>query len=69
MSILSEIYDGWKNYIFENSKVEQEAKNRIAICVKNDCRKFTRLKTCAVCGCYMPAKARSKKSHCPLKKW
>lgn len=66
---LEEIYDGWKNYIFPNPEVEEEAKRRIAICVKNDCGKFRATKTCAICGCFMPAKCRNITSSCPLKKW
>jgi len=69
MSVLNEIYDGWKNYIFENPDVEVEAKRRIAICVSNECGKFTGLKTCELCGCFMPAKVRSLKSSCAIKKW
>jgi hypothetical protein len=69
MSRLSEIYDGWKNYVFPNPQVEELAKSRIAICVENSCGKFKQNNTCALCGCYMPAKVRSIKSHCNLKKW
>lgn len=75
MSILSEIYAGWKNFIFENPKVEAEAKRRIEICAGNEekqlkkCDHFRDNKTCAKCGCYMPAKARSPKSTCPAGKW
>jgi hypothetical protein len=69
MSKLSEIYNGWKNYVFPNPQVEELAKKRIEICVKNDCGKFTHTNTCKLCGCYMPAKVRSIKSTCVLKKW
>jgi len=68
-NILSEIYHGWKNYIFENPVVETEAKRRIKICVSDECGKFTRLHTCELCGCFMPAKVRSLKSKCPVNKW
>jgi len=67
MSILSEIYEGWKNYLFENPEVEEEAKNRMKICV--ECEKFRTNQTCEMCGCFMPAKVRSKQSHCPENKW
>jgi hypothetical protein len=71
MSVLLEIIDGWKNFIFENKEVEIEAKRRITICV--DCEFFTSRNTCEKCGCYMPFKTRSLKSKCalpePLKKW
>lgn len=69
MSRLSEIYEGWKNFAFPNPKVEEEAKRRMAICVKNDCKKLRSNNTCELCGCYMIAKVRSPKSKCPLNKW
>jgi hypothetical protein len=67
MSRLSEIYEGWKNYAFPNIQVEEIAKKRIAICVV--CDKLKKNNSCALCGCYMPAKVRSLKSHCRIKKW
>jgi len=67
MSVLSEIYDGWKNFIFENEEVEAMAKKRIAICV--DCDSYTSVNTCKHCGCYMPFKTRSPKSTCPEELW
>jgi recombinational DNA repair protein RecR len=71
MSILSEIFEGMKNFAFENEDVEIEAKRRITLCV--DCDFFTENNTCKKCGCYMPFKTRSLKSSCalpePLKKW
>jgi hypothetical protein len=69
MSILSEIYEGWKNYTFPNPKIEEIAKKRIEICVKNECKRFRSNKSCALCGCYMPAKVRSPKSRCKIGKW
>ena len=67
MSRLSEIYDGWKNLTFQNSGVEKIAKERIGICV--ECPKLNNRNYCKLCGCYMPAKVRSPKSHCRIKKW
>jgi len=67
MSQLSEIFEGWKNFTFPNPRIEQEAKKRIKICV--DCTKLNNRNFCILCGCYMPAKTRSSKSHCILKKW
>lgn len=69
MGQLSEIYNGWKNLIFQNPQIEAEAKRRIAICVSNECKKFTKTKRCSLCGCFMPAKARNMASKCKLKKW
>lgn len=67
MSRLSEIYEGWKNYAFPNPQVEEIAKRRITICV--ECKELRKNNSCALCGCYMPAKVRSLKSHCRLNKW
>lgn len=67
MSQLSEIFEGWKNFSFSNTRIEHEAKRRIEICVK--CPKLTKRNFCELCGCYMPAKTRSPKSHCIIKKW
>jgi len=67
MSRLSEIYEGWKNLVLTNPNVETEAKRRIEICV--DCDKLLKNNSCKLCGCYMPAKVRSPKSKCLLKKW
>lgn len=66
---LQEIFEGWKNYTFPNSDVENIAKKRITICLKNDCSKLTKNHRCGVCGCYVPAKVRSIKSKCPLNLW
>ena len=68
MGVLNEIYAGWKNYIFPTEAIEKTAKERIRICVE-ECASLKNTKTCSICGCYMPAKARSVKSRCPLKKW
>ena len=67
MSKLTEIYEGWKNYTFPNSAVEEIAKKRIEVCI--NCDKLRKNNTCALCGCYMPAKVRSLKSNCILNKW
>lgn len=69
MSQLMEIFAGWKNLTFPNPEIEAEAKRRITICVGNSCGKFKKNKTCALCGCYMPAKVRSLKSTCRLNRW
>ena len=66
MSQLSEIFEGWKNYAFPNKDIENEAKRRMTICV--GCDKLKKNK-CVLCGCYMPAKVRSPKSRCRIKKW
>ena len=68
IQVFEEIMVGWKNLALRNNTViEDDAKKRIAICV--DCDKFRKNKTCALCGCYMPAKTRSPKSRCLKKLW
>lgn len=67
MSLLNEIYSGWKNYAFKSPEIEKIAKDRVLICVS--CVNVRRNKTCRICGCFIPAKARSMKSKCPLKHW
>ncbi len=70
MSQLNEIISGWKNYIFPNEEVEKLAIHRISICTnKKLCDKLKDNKRCGICNCFMPAKVRSEKSTCPLKKW
>lgn len=67
MGKLSEIYEGWKNFTFPNPEIEATAKERIKVCL--DCEMMKKNNVCALCGCYMPAKVRSPKSHCRLRKW
>ena len=69
MSQLSEILDGWKNYIFENEEIERIAKERITIC--STCEELRKNNTCKLCGCKMAIKTRSIDSECPHedKKW
>lgn len=68
MNKLTEIYAGWKHYIFQTPEIEEKAKIRMKICVEN-CDKLNNRNICSKCGCYMPAKVRSLKSNCLLKKW
>jgi len=67
MSQLTEIFEGWKNFTFQNPAVEAEAKRRMAICI--DCKRLKKNNVCSLCGCYMPAKVRSSKSKCKINKW
>jgi len=67
MSKLNEIFEGWKNFTFPNPRIETQAKKRISFCV--ECSELNQLNVCNLCGCYMPSKVRSPKSHCKLKKW
>jgi len=67
MNRLLEIYDGWKNLVFENPEVEGEAKRRMAIC--DACPLLSTHNYCDLCHCYMPAKVRNLESRCKDKKW
>lgn len=67
MGRISEIFEGWKNFTFPNPAVEAEAKRRIEICC--NCEKLRKNNYCMLCGCFMPAKVRSPKSRCKIKKW
>lgn len=66
-ALFNEIISGWSNFIFKNKDVEAKAKKKLEICIT--CDRFTSLKTCKKCGCYIPAKVRSEKSKCPLGYW
>jgi membrane protease subunit (stomatin/prohibitin family) len=39
----------------------------MSIC--EECPKFTKLKFCEECGCFMPVKVKLKDVKCPLDKW
>ncbi len=67
MSVFDEIITGWKNYIFKSPEMESIAKERLTICLS--CNKLRKNNTCMLCGCYIPAKVRSPRSSCPVKKW
>ena len=67
---LSEIYEGWKNLVFKNKKIEALAISRLLICGQCEVRTEGYCdKVKGGCGCPLKAKTRSPKSKCPLKKW
>ena len=66
MNKFKEIYNGWKNYIFQKSNVEVIAKYRQSIC--SDCEHL-KLGVCVKCGCPNVGKVRSLSSFCPIGKW
>lgn len=77
MSKVIEIFDGFKNLIFNNE--EELATYRKGFCDKcplNDngtcsskrCMDTAEGKKCG-CGCWLNSKQRSPKSHCPIQKW
>jgi len=67
MSKLAEIIAGWKNFACPNPETEKIAIMRMETCL--ECKELTKRKICGLCGCYMPAKVRSKKSKCVIDKW
>ena len=76
-SNLSAIYEGIKNRIFVNKKVEEIAAIRWSICQQcsqldkegNDCTIPGTQPCCSLCGCSMANKTRSLTSSCPDGKW
>jgi len=67
MGRIAEIYDGWINLVFKDSKMEKIAEDRFEICI--GCDYLRKNNSCKLCGCFMPAKVRSKKSKCDDNKW
>ena len=47
---------------------KEEAKARYDVC--NGCQYFTHsMKTCQLCGCFMPAKTKLRQASCPNNMW
>jgi len=66
-----DIWEGWKNYYFKKVEIEEIADIRRAICMTNQCKKYSTKGLyvhCNKCGCPIEKKIRSKKA-CPLKFW
>lgn len=71
---IPQIVQGWKNLMFKNETVENEAINRLTLCNRcpdrsNYPEELTLTSTCKLCGCVLKAKARSPHATCPSKKW
>lgn len=67
---LRQIYQGWKNLIFENPEIEKLAKERALVCAKCPIRTDEVCdKSKGGCGCPLVAKWRSPKSKCPTGRW
>jgi len=60
----SSIAKGYYYLFFKDDKVEEFARIRAEKCFM--CNGST---WCKHCGCYLPAKVRSKKEQCPINKW
>lgn len=81
LSKSSEIFEGWKNFVFPNKDVETIAKRRLEVCLKcNYCKTITLNRRipvvrrieylgCSLCRCPIEKKVRSLKSSCPKKYW
>jgi hypothetical protein len=46
---------------------EEEYIRKIQICT--DCQHYTKHHRCALCGCFMPIKAKFKVGYCPIRKY
>jgi len=80
---LSGIYNGWKNYLFPNQKVEKLAKGRALICaqcpdavygtyeklMKDWTLKEVKGMKCNQCGCPLSTKLRNVDEQCPKGLW
>jgi len=79
MSKLREIFDGYKNLLFENEQVERLAEARLKECEK--CKNLDNFELtimgkknkmylhCKLCICYVPAMLRSPTKKCKAGKW
>jgi hypothetical protein len=52
---------------YHPSRLAEMSKNRMAIC--NGCEQLTKIKTCSLCNCFMPAKVAIPFAACPDGKW
>lgn len=65
-----EIFQGFKNYIFKDEKIEIEAERRLQICFECPIRTDKRCDgSKGGCGCWIELKARSLNSKCPKDKF
>jgi len=69
MSKFKEILTGWANLVFGNKEIKKMASERMAVCARCPHASAKMYLHCDVCGCYIPAKARSRESDCPLNFW
>lgn len=67
MSKLQRIIEGWSNLLIRDPEVEKFALERAEKCANCDAANDKNF--CAICGCYIPAKVRSKKEKCPNGEW
>tara|TARA_R110000851_G_scaffold71614_3_gene159201 strand:+ start:5301 stop:5516 length:216 start_codon:yes stop_codon:yes gene_type:complete len=66
------IPEGFINLILSKAKIASKeivflSDSRMKIC--KECPSKSKENVCMECGCYLPAKTKSKRETCPLKKW
>ncbi len=74
---ISEIIEGWNNWIFETEEIKQVAEKRLNICLTCPFRsdiekspdKILSNSYCTACGCTLEKKTRCLKCPCPKEKW
>lgn len=69
MNKLKEIFVGWKNLLFGNPQTKEMAKKRMEVCSTCEYASKSVYLHCDKCGCYIPAKANSVNSDCPMGLW
>ena len=65
MSTILNIVEGYRKLLMND--VTPKAEKRAETCDK--CEFKTKLNTCSICKCYLPAKVRADGSNCPKDKW
>lgn len=63
------ILQGTKNFLFKDDKIEEKAKERLAICQVCEHNSQKKIATCNICGCILVLKTRQNEQKCPINKW
>lgn len=70
--VLKDVWNGWKNVLFDDSEMEKVAQRRFENHCKN-CETRSKRNFCSKskggCGCPLIALLRSKEAKCKLGKW
>ena len=66
------IPEGFANLLLAKARlvskeIKELSEKRMAIC--EECPFKTKMNVCKACGCYLPAKTKSKVESCPKNKW
>jgi hypothetical protein len=67
MTKISHILEGWWLWLTADKKTEALAQQRKVKC--DGCIRKTKVNTCEICGCYLPAKRRVLEASCPIDEW